>query len=207
MSNPKSSTDLNSVTFSPESGPGLTHSDKLDGPTTGQSGQAAARASLSARQAMGQGLMMSGTYGQPGSTSLASAALQSSLESRLAQGVHGRGSILYKLTWRRWITPSGVSRSRLRASVRRTLGTGATGLRALPTPTARDHRGRMSMDLMERRKSHARGVALPEYMQREIGKVGYLNPELPRLLMGLPREWDECAAMAMQSIQKPPKRL
>jgi hypothetical protein len=40
---------------------------------------------------------------------------------------------LYKLTWKAWTTPSGVSRSRLRASVLRTSATGSSGW---PTPTA-----------------------------------------------------------------------
>ncbi|WP_415877818.1 hypothetical protein [Burkholderia oklahomensis] len=44
---------------------------------------------------------------------------------------------MFKLTWKRWTTPMGVSRSRLRASVLRTSGIARTGW---PTPTTRDHK-------------------------------------------------------------------
>lgn len=83
-------------------------------------GLAAALASLSPRQVKALGLTISGISGPPGSISSASVGLQSSLESRLRARTQSLGSILYTLTWKAWATPSGVSRSRLRASVRRT---------------------------------------------------------------------------------------
>jgi len=46
-----------------------------------------------------------------------------------------RGSTLYRLTWKTWATPSGVSRSRLRASVLRTSATASSGW---PTPQTFD---------------------------------------------------------------------
>ena len=79
--------------------------------------------------------MTSGTCGLCGTGSSASAALQSSLESRLRVRLSTLGSILYTLTWKRWTTPSGVSRSRLRASMPRTSVTGRTGW---PTPVVND---------------------------------------------------------------------
>lgn len=91
------------------------------------------RANLSARQAKGLGLLTSGTSGQPSTTSSASVSLQQSLESKLRARTQTLGSTLYTLTWKPWVTPSGRSRSRLRASVRRTSETGSTGW---PTPTA-----------------------------------------------------------------------
>ena len=108
-----------------------------DGTTRDQSGQAVARASLSARQAKELGLMTSGTCGQPSSTLSASRALQQSLESRLQARTSMLGSTLYKMTWKPWVTPSGRSRSRLRASARRTSATEPTGW---VTPTTRDHK-------------------------------------------------------------------
>lgn len=96
------------------------------------------RANLSARQAQGLGLLTSGTYGRTGTTSSASADLQSSLDSRLRARMQTLGSTLYKMTWKAWITPSGRSRSRLRASVLRTSATGSIGW---PTPLVSDSRG------------------------------------------------------------------
>jgi hypothetical protein len=55
----------------------------------------------------------------------------------------GRGSTLYKLTWKPWTTPSGVSRSRLRASVLRTSGTGSSGW---PTPQTFDAHNQGTVD-------------------------------------------------------------
>src|SRR5206468_11603758 len=96
-----------------------------------------APANLSARQVKEMGLMTSGIYGQPCSTSLRSAALQSFLESKLRVKTQTLGSTLYKLTWKPWVMPSGRSRSRLRASVLRTSETEHTGW---PTPTRSEER-------------------------------------------------------------------
>ena len=102
--------------------------------------------------------MMSGTSGPPSITSSKSASLQSSLESRLRAKTQTLGSTLYTLTWKPWVTPSGQSRSRLRASVRRTSETDFTGSQHVeidgvwfplemfarsgwPTPAARDWKG------------------------------------------------------------------
>ena len=117
---------------------GPTPSGLPDGVTTDLFGLVPVRANLSARQAKELGLMTSGTCGPISITSSKSAALQSSLESRLQARTQTLGSTLYAMTWKPWVTPSGRSRSRLRASVRRTSETGSTGW---PTPQARDHKG------------------------------------------------------------------
>ncbi len=115
-----------------------------DGTIRDESGQARARASLSARQAAALGSLTSGTCGQHSTTSSAStlngvagrsSSLQSSLESRLRVRTQILGSTLYKLTWKPWAMPSGRLRSRLRASVLRISGTAPTGW---VTPAARD---------------------------------------------------------------------
>ena len=79
--------------------------------------------------------MTSGTSGRTGSTSSESAALQSFLVSKLQARTQILGSILYAMTWKPWITPSGRSRFRLRASVRRTSEIASSGW---PTPLAVD---------------------------------------------------------------------
>ena len=109
-----------------------------DGATTDLFGLVPVRANLSARQAKELGLMTSGTCGPTSTTLSKSAALQSSLESRLQAKTQTLGSTLYAMTWKPWVTPSGRSRSRLRASVRRTSETGFIGW---PTPSAQEFGG------------------------------------------------------------------
>ena len=109
-----------------------------DGATTDLFGLVPVRANLSARQAKELGLMTSGTCGPISTTLSKSAALQSSLESRLQARTQTLGSTLYAMTWKPWVTASGRSRFRLRASVRRTSGTGSTGW---PTPQTSDSTG------------------------------------------------------------------
>jgi hypothetical protein len=134
--------DTGSVTSSPASASGATPCAQQAGPTISRYGPDPARASLSPRQAKAQGLLTSGTSGPLSSTSLSSASLQSCLESRLQATTRALGSTLYTLTWKRWATPSGVCRSRLQASARRTSETGRTGW---VTPTARTERAEVEL--------------------------------------------------------------
>ncbi len=112
-----------------------------DGVTTDLFGLVPVRANLSARQAKELGLMTSGTCGPTSITSSKSVALQSSLESRLQARTQTLGSTLYAMTWKPWVTASGRSRFRLRASVRRTSETGFTGW-PTPSSTVVDHKSR-----------------------------------------------------------------
>jgi hypothetical protein len=66
-------------------------------------------------------------------TRAASASLQTSLENTLKARLEGRGSTLFRMTWKEWATPSGRSRFRLRASAPRTSGIDCGGW---PTPMA-----------------------------------------------------------------------
>lgn len=129
--------DMINATSSPGSAFGASPCGKPDGQTTARSGPAPARASLSARQAKAAGLMTSGTYGPRFSGSSSSAALQSSLESRLRERTARLGSTLYRLTWKEQVTPSGRSFPLLRATAPRTSVTERIGW---PTPTTRDHK-------------------------------------------------------------------
>jgi hypothetical protein len=92
-----------------------------DGPTTDLFGRAVAHASPSAQQAPKKALLMIDTSGLSGSISSASAALESSLVSRLKQRLTTDGSILFNLIWKVKATPAGRQVYRLRASARRTL--------------------------------------------------------------------------------------
>lgn len=111
---------------------------------------------LSARQAKALRLLTSGTYGPIFTTSSKSAGLQSSLESKLRARLPTLGSTLYTLTWKPWVTPSGVSRSRLRASVRRTSETETIGW---PTPCARDHFPAHTPEYIAAKKAQGHGMA------------------------------------------------
>src|SRR5690554_903324 len=119
-------------------------------------GQVPVRANLSPRQARELGLMTSGTYGQTSIGSSKSGDLQRFLESRLRARLSSLGSTLYKLTWKPWVTPSGVSRFRLRASVLRTSGTDFTGW---PTPMARDHFPAHSPQYIAAKMAQGHGMA------------------------------------------------
>ena len=124
-----------SATSSPEWASGALLYVGRDGRTIDLFGPALVPANLSARQARAAGLMTSGISGRTSTGSSRSAALQSSLESRLRAATQTLGSTLYAMTWKPWVTPSGRSRFRLRSSVLRTSATGSTGW---PTPQARD---------------------------------------------------------------------
>ena len=91
---------------------------------------------LSARLAREQGLLTSGTFGPPSSGTSASVSLTDSLGSRLAAETGSCGSTLYALTWKMQATPAGRLFFLLRASVRRTSGTGSGGAQTgWPSPT------------------------------------------------------------------------
>jgi hypothetical protein len=138
------SEDTTSVISSPESASGRMPFGSPDGLMTDLFGPVPVRANLSARQAKDLGLMMSGTFGPLGHGSSASADLQRSLESRLRAKTSNLGSTLFKLTWKQWVTPSGVSRSRLRASVLRTSATERTSW-----PTCRSADGEKNVRTLE----------------------------------------------------------
>ncbi len=124
-----------SATSLPGLADGVTPSGLPGGQTPNQSGLAPALASLSPRQAKAMGLLTSGTYGPRGSISSESAALQSSLVSRLKQRLTTDGSTLFKMTWKEKATPAGRSVCLLRASGHRTSDNDSG---SWPTPTSQD---------------------------------------------------------------------
>lgn len=107
---------MTSAIFSPESEFGGTAFAELGGLTIAQFGAGLAPANLSARQAAGLGLTTSGICGPRGTISSRSAALQESLANRLRAKTASNGSILYRLTWKTRVTPSGRPICALRGS-------------------------------------------------------------------------------------------
>lgn len=80
---------------------------------------------------------MNAICGPLAGNSLKSAVLQELLENRLRQKTDVDGSILYRLTWREWILPSGRRICALRGSGKRISVKGSI-LQGWPTTTTRD---------------------------------------------------------------------
>ena len=96
--------------------------------------------------------MTSDTSGQSSSISLASANLQSSLESKLRQQLEWAGSTIYRQTWKTKATPQGWQYCQLTSSVPRTKETdSSTQQNAWPTPAARDFKGQSGAGRQERK--------------------------------------------------------
>jgi hypothetical protein len=124
---------LTSAISSPALGAGPTLSVSLDGLTTDQSGPDHALASLSASPGQKKEPPTSATCGPFGSGSSESADLQLCLESRLRARLLLPGLMLYRMTWKDRVTPSGRQICALRASALRTSGSDCIGW---PTPNA-----------------------------------------------------------------------
>ncbi len=158
------------------------------------SGLPHARVNLSARAAKEQGLLTSGTYGPPCSTSLESEDLRSSWVNKLKALVATAGSPLYTLTWREKTTSCGLRVPRLLASAQTTHGQEFTG--RLPTPTASEYRDKAipaALARMDKGGRIARRIcALSSTSRLHLGTVT-LNPSFARMMMGIPAVWDACA--------------
>ena len=98
-----------------------------------RSGQEAAPAPVSQSRAKETGLQTLVTSGRYGSTSSASAALESSLVSKLMEQLDTAGSTLFQQTWKRRATPL---RRRYWAHTASAPLTGDSGFTSVPTPNA-----------------------------------------------------------------------
>jgi hypothetical protein len=147
---------------------GVTHSDLQGGLTTNPSGLDHVHVNLSARLAKVLGLLTSGTSGPRSTTLSASAALQSSLASRLRLLTACSGSTLYKLTWKTRATPAQQSIFALRASAHRTSDSDSIGW---VTPSTRDWKDTPGM-ATERPDGRSRIDQLP----RQAHLTSWLTP-------------------------------
>ena len=187
----------------PESEDGPTHYGSLDGLTTNPSGPALAPANPSPTPGKVLERPTSATSGRRCSGSSKSAALQSSLESRLTVLMAGLGSPLYDLTWKTQNMPWGGALFRLRASGLRTPGIGFSGL--LPTPVASEERDSALPEVLakcDRGGRLGRWICARSSTARSIREPVSADPALSRFLMGYPPEWDAYAPTEMPSRRK-----
>lgn len=124
--------DTPNAISSPESADGLSRLPSPDGLPMSQSGPAPVPANRSASQAKGKAKTTRATSGLRFGNSSPSAALTSSLASKLREREDLDGSPEYTLTWRKIRTASGLQSYALRAKARRISDSGCSGW---PTPT------------------------------------------------------------------------
>ena len=129
---------LDKPTSSLASGDGPTRSGSRGGQMALRFGPVPVPASPGVSPDAEGGLPTNAISGPNGSGSSESANLQSSLGNRLRALMGCDGSMVFRLTWKVRATPSGRPICALRASGRRTSGSGST---SWPTPSASDGNG------------------------------------------------------------------
>jgi len=138
MSNPVTYSASPNATFLLASEVGALPCAKPDGATAAPFGPEAARVSRFRAQDANKAMPTNDTSGPLFSASSPSASLQRSLENKLRARMGANGSPEYALIWKHWDMPAGLPICALRASARRTSGSGFTGW---PTPNATDSTG------------------------------------------------------------------
>ncbi len=175
-----------SVTSSPASEAGATPCGSQGGPMIAASGLEVAPVSRGAWRAVAKVRTIPAIFGQRGSASSGSHALQASLENRLRAATGFTGSMVCSLTWNHSTTPSGRRICRLLASGAFIEGIGS-GL--LPTPNAVDYKG-------SARQADGNAGEWKNLRDWFRGSYNFLYPpaNIVRWLMGYPDGWVNCAA-------------
>ena len=234
MFNRETLKDTNDATSLPGLDCGTMHLTSRDGRMVTGFGQAVAHASLLVYQVDKKVRQTIDTYGQNGSGSSKSVALQQSLENRLQAQFQRDGSTLYNMSWKRKATPLGRLYCQLAVSAHPTSGRdyglwptvtkdsannrtgkyaqGGTPLTAMAlwaTPAVRDHKDTGDLEKSRWRKD---GKERNDTLGRQVfgstaltESKGSLNPEFPCWLMGIPNEWVSSIVQGMQSYRKSPR--
>lgn len=170
-----------------------------DGPPTSLSLPAPAPASPSATPAAAEEKPTIGIFGPSSSASSRSAALQSSLESKLRARLDSAGSMEYTLTWKMRTTPSGRRIYARRASRRPKSASAYSGW---GSPRASEIGRRRSPEAIAKARERGGSVSLEDQVHllgtggplEHARMAGYdvlvLNPGFSRWLMGFPERWD-----------------
>lgn len=195
--------DTSSAISLPESAYGHTRCDWPVGTTLDLFGLEAAPASHSAMPVADLDSTIRATSGPNGSGSFESAHLQSCLASKLQAKLLGRGSTLYSMTWKEWITPAGRRFCQSQASARHRKETGFGGWQ---TPTTRDGKGESGKgNRIRRGKNGKLHVANLCDQCVDLGRRDLVKSTTFRYwLMGVPVVWDAFAPSATRSARKSP---
>jgi hypothetical protein len=181
--------DTPNVIFSQESGAGPSPSPLPDGPLMNQSGPAVAPASPSPSPVKAKAKTTRATSGLRFGVSSPSAALTSSLVSKLVERQDLDGSLEYTLTWRKIRTASGLQSYALRAKARRISDKDFSGWPTPKTPTGGPESG-------ERKKELGRTESGGGDLQAVAPLSGWISPNA--------RDWKSEVGSENNSYDKTP---
>jgi len=195
--------DMRACTYSQALAAGITHSSWLGGLPLHLSGQDLVLANHGVALACIEVQKTRDTFGPLFGGLSPSVDLQLSLANRLRDLLAGDGSLEYVLTWKAWDIGSPPPICALRASEPLTVGSGYSGWLTpkMPSggPSLRVSPGG-GLRKLEDHAALAAGASMTASCA-EMVRLGALNPELVRWLMGFPKEWGYCGVTAMQSCR------